>query len=671
MPPLVGSSKTMKHPKRPGSPAPVSAPAHSTVGWPRGAVFALLFGTLLLAYWPSLRGGFLWDDDGHVTSPALQSWEGLWRIWFEPGATQQYYPLLHSAFWLEHALWGDHTPGYRLITLLWHATAACLLIAVLRRLAVPGAVLAGLLFALHPVCVESVAWISEQKNTLSTVFYLAAALAWLRFDQERTRKGYAIASLWFVAALLTKTVTATLPAALLVVAWWRRGRLSWRGDVLPLLPWFVAGISAGLFTVWFERVGIGAQGDDFDLSLVERGLLAGRVFWFYLGKLVWPAGLAFFYPRWEVDASVAWQFLFPVAGLALLGGLVWWTQRGHGRGLLAAFLLFGGTLFPVLGFLNVYPFVFAYVADHFQYLASLSLFALGAAGGTLFVRKRLSSLAPWGGPAIAGVLVILLGALTWRQSGNYVDSITLYRATLERSPKSWVAHHNLGSELAALGRHAEALPHARRAVELKPDFPEALNNLADTLARTGRAADALPLLERALELQPRYAQAENTRGVALIALGRIEDAVRHFQQAIALQPDLAEAHYNLGLARAEGGDFAAAIPHFTETVRLRPDHVGAWSKGGVALALTNRLEEARLFFERALALDPMSATLHLTYGRVLINAGRFEDAVQPLREALRIAPGLPGVHRDLAFALQRLGRLSEADYHAREAAAGR
>src|SRR5882724_8340241 len=259
-----------------------------------GAVFALVLLVTLIAYLPALTGEFLWDDMGHVTRPDLQSWYGLWRIWFEVGATQQYYPLLHSACWIEHGIWGDATIGYHLINVLWHATSACLLAAFLRRLAIPGAVLAALVFSLHPVCVESVAWISEQKNTLSTVFCLAAALAWLRFEDERRPARYAIAILFFLAALLTKTVTATLPAALLVVAWWRRGRLSWRDDVQPLLLWLILGLAAGLGTAWLESAQIGAGGGDFALGALERGLLAGRVVWFYLGKLLWPFGLTFF-----------------------------------------------------------------------------------------------------------------------------------------------------------------------------------------------------------------------------------------------------------------------------------------------------------------------------------------------------------------------------------------
>lgn len=454
---------------RPGRPAPspssAASPASASTSPGLGTLTALL-AALLAAYWPSLGGAFLWDDAGHVTHPELQSWSGLLRIWFEPGATQQYYPLLHTAFWLEHHLWGEAPLGYRLINLVWHAASAWLMVALLRRLALPGSLLAGFIFALHPVAVESVAWITEQKNTLSTLFYLLAALTWLRFEDDRTPGRYARASAWFVAALLTKSVTATLPAALLVLAWWRRGRLTWREDVRPLLPWLVVGAGAGLFTAWFERTGIGAEGSDFALGPVERGLLAGRLVWFYLGTLAWPAQLAFFYPRWAIDASAIWPYLFPAAALALVSLLVWQARRR--RGPLAAALLFGGTLFPALGFVNIYPFVFSYAADHFQYLASISAFAAAAATAVVLARAAAAKL-DWFRPRVAAaVVLVILGLLTWRQAGHYVDNITLYRATLERNPGSWIAHHNLATELAARGEAADAVVHARRALALKP-----------------------------------------------------------------------------------------------------------------------------------------------------------------------------------------------------------
>ena len=362
---------------------------------------------VFLAYQPAWQGGLIWDDDAHVTKPELRSWHGLYRIWFDLGATQQYYPLLHSVFWIEHKLWGDAPLGYHLVNILLHAMAALMVAAVLRRLEVPGAYLAAAIFALHPVQVESVAWITELKNTLSAVFYLSAAMLYLRFDQERKKPFYAGALVLFVLGLLSKTVTATLPAALLVIFWWKRGKLSWRRDVLPLVPFFVLGAAAGLFTAWVERKLIGAEGAAFDLTFIDRFLIAGRVIWFYLGKLFWPANLIFIYPRWNIDQAVWWQYLFPAAALLLAAAL--WVLRRRWRGPLAGLLFFVGTLFPVLGFFNVFPFIYSFVADHFQYLASLGVIALVSAGIALLLKRC----AFW--PRIGGyVHVLVLCCRPWR-----------------------------------------------------------------------------------------------------------------------------------------------------------------------------------------------------------------------------------------------------------------
>jgi len=561
--------------------------------------FALIFFGTLFAYLPALRAGFIWNDSDYVTQAPLRSLAGLWRIWFEVGATQQYYPALHTAFWIEHRAWGDSAFGYHLANVLQHASCACLFVILLQRLKVPGAFFAGLIFALHPVCVESVAWISEQKNTLSTLFYLLAALTYLRWTQrvgtdELVKVGtggppvlsyrpytwllYLLAFLCFLLAVLSKSVTATLPAALLVLAWWQRGRLEWRRDVVPLLPWFAIGAAGGLFTAWVERSFIGAKGSNFDLSLIERSLVAGRAVWFYLGKLLWPSNLIFMYPRWDVDASQAWQYLFPFAALALFAAL--WVRRLRSRAPLAAGLLFVGALFPTLGFLNVYAFIFSFVADHFQYLASLSIIALFAAGAVLGWR-RFAPRAGRAGPALAAGLVAVLGAMTYSQSRIYADNETLYRAILARNPDSWMAQDNLGTLLRKSGRIAEAVSHYEQALWARPDFAEGHNNLGVALVDSGHIEEAIGQFERAVRLRPDFPEAQDNLGSALARSGQTDRALAVFEALVARDPGLAEARNNYGLALAQSGRLAEAADQCREALRIDPGYADARRNLGI------------------------------------------------------------------------------------------
>jgi tetratricopeptide (TPR) repeat protein len=563
---------------------------------------ALVFCCTLLAYWPALEGGLLWDDAAHVTRPELRSLHGLWRIWFELGATQQYYPVLHSAFWIEYKLWGDAMLGYHLANLSLHAAAACLVLLIMRRLRLPGAWLAALIFALHPVCVESVAWITEQKNTLSTVFYLSAALLYLDFDETRRRSQYFLALALFVLALLSKTVTCTLPAVLLVVFWWRRGRLSWKRDVLPLLPWFALGTAGGLFTAWMERNYLGAEGPDFTLTLVERFLVAGRAVWFYLGKLVWPADLMFVYPRWRVELGDWWQYLFPLGALAALTGLGLLARRR--RGPLAGALIFVGTLFPALGFFNVYPFVYTYVADHFQYTASLGIIVPAVSKLASAVRPGTRRLAV----AAACLALAALGALTWQQCGMYRDFETLFRETLKRNPTCWMAHNNLGVFIGQTpGRTEEAIQHYREVVRLKPDYAMAHYNLGLALSQApDRLPEAIEEYRSALRIGPDSAEAHNNLGLALSRIpGRLPEAIEEYRAALRIDPDSAEAHNNLGIALSNTpGRVSEAIPHFQAALRIKPDSAEIHNNLGGALSLVpGRLQEAIEEYRTALSIQ--------------------------------------------------------------------
>ena len=602
--------------------APTPARANpGTFGLRDIAVGAFLFCVIVIAYLPALNGGFVWDDINHVTRLELRSLHGLSRIWFDLGATQQYYPLLHSAFWAEHRLWGDAVLGYHLTNLVLHAVAGCLIVLILRRLSLPGAWLAAFVFALHPVSVESVAWITEQKNTLSTVFYLGSALGYLRFDRTRLRSQYFLALGLFVLALLSKTVTATLPAALLVIFWWIRGRLRGRSDVLPLLPWIALGASAGLFSAWVERRFIGAEGAEFALTFVERCLIAGRAIWFYLGKLVWPVDLMFVYPRWTVNSGAWWQYLYPLGVVALGVGLLLLSRRW--RGPLAGFLFFAGTLFPALGFLNVYPFVNSYVGDHFQYVASLGIIVPFAAGLVL-ARRRMPVVHRWVGPVLAGLLVAVLGTLTWRQAATYRDSQTLYRETLARNPASWLAHNNLGGELIGVpGGLNEAIDHFEAALRIKPDLSDAQYNLGLALSRSpGRLPEAIAHYEAALRIRPDYPDAHNNLGNALSRTpGRLPEAIAHYEAALRARPDYADAHNNLAAALSK---------------------------------IEGRLPEAIAHYEAALRIKPDSAEMHYNLGNTLLKVpGRLPDAISEYETALRISP-------DMAQARQMLDRLGAA-----------
>lgn len=571
------------------------------------ATYAAIFLAALLAYWPALRGGVLWDDGSHITSPALQSLHGLWRIWFELGATQQYYPLLHSAFWIEHRLWGEAVLGYHLANLTQHALAACLVVLIVRRLQLPGAWLAGCIFALHPVCVEAVAWISEQKSTLSAVFYFAAALTYLHFDRSRRRSHYLWALGLFLLALLSKTVTATLPAALLVIFWWQRGRLEWRRDVQPLLPWFALGVICGLLTARVETTYLGATGATYELTPAQHILLAGRILCFYFGKIVWPSNLMFSYPRWQPDARVWWQYLYPLGVLVVAAGLVVLAWRPKGlarRGPLAAFLIFAGTLFPALGFLHVYPFKYSYVADHFQYLATLGVIVPGA----WLIVQSLPRIPKTAGRVAVVLLLAVLGVLTWRQSHQYRDNETLYRATLARNPGSWMIHNDLGILLARdQGRLADAAVEFQAVLRIKPDHAKAHMNLGNVLFQMGRLSDALAEYQSAVRLDPNYAPAHNNLGIALMQMpDRLPDAVTEFQTSLRLQPNDAITHELLAMALTQmPGQLPGAIAEYQAALRIQPTNAAIHMNFGDALAkLPDKRQQAIAEYQAALQSQP-------------------------------------------------------------------
>jgi tetratricopeptide (TPR) repeat protein len=520
--------------------------------WNRDWLWGLLLGAAtFLAYQPAWNGQPVWDDDANITSPKLRSAEGLVRIWTQPGATQQYYPLLHTVHWAAYHLWGDWTTGYHLLNILLHFISALLLVRILRKLNVPGAWLAGGIFALHPVMVESVAWITELKNTLSGVFFLGSALAFLTYTEERKRRLYVFALGLFIFGLMSKTAIVAFPAAMLAVVWWKRGKLLWKNDIVPMLPFVLAGIVFGLVTLYIELNFVGAAGSEFSFSLIERCLIAGRAIWFYLGKIFWPANLIFIYPRWEVSAVVWWQYLFPGAAL-LLGGALW-AMRGRWRAPAAMFFYFTAMLLPVLGFLNVYGFRYSFVADHWLYAAAIGPMVLAAAGLTRATGIIKEEQRRFFQPAVAGILLLALGILTWKQSGMYANAETLYRTTIRKNPDCCMAYNNLGILLAVMGRTDEAMAHYQKTLEINPNYSDALYNLGLLLGKMGRTDEAMAHYQNALKLNPNDAETHNNLGILLANMGRANEAIAHFQKALEIDPNLAQAHNNLGILQTQVG----------------------------------------------------------------------------------------------------------------------
>lgn len=498
----------------------------------KAAALALL---ALFSYASSLSGGFLWDDDKYVVeNAALTAPDGLKRIWLDPSASPQYYPLVFTTFRLERRLWGLDPRGYRAVNLALHLASAFLFWALLSHLGAPWPWFAAALFVVHPVHVESVAWVSERKNVLSGALALGSAWAYLR-------RLYVPAFLLFVGALFSKTVACSLPAALLVVLWWKHGRLK-AADVVPLIPFFVVGLGFALVTAGLERTHVGAMGADWDLPASSRVLIAGRAVWFYVGKLAWPHPLAFIYPRWIVDPAQVWQWAFPAAALGLLAAM-----RAR-RGPLACALYFGGTLLPALGFFDVYPMRFSFVADHFQYLASLGPLALAAAGFA-----RLEALKPRAAPAAAGVLLALLAGTSFARGKAYRGLEGLWNDTLAKNPGCWMCLSNLGELCRKDGRRDAAVRYYERVLEQRPEHFMVRNDLGALLFARGDLMGAEEQLRKALALKPDLASARTNLGAVLYKQGRFAESVTELTSAVSLAPTSADARENLAAARAALG----------------------------------------------------------------------------------------------------------------------
>ena len=626
----------------------------------RIALGLLLVLGVVLAYQPAWNAGFIWDDDYHLTqNPCVVGPLGFKAIWTSSAAV--YYPLVLASFWLQHAIWGLRPLPYHLVTLALHAGCAILLWRVLERLKVRGAWLGAGLWALHPVQAESVAWITELKNTQSCLFYLLAILCFLRWRtagaSDRSGRAYGLGLLCALLAILSKTSTVMLPVVLGLCWWWLDGRWRWH-NTLKLAPFLLISGLAAAWTIREQEFHSGALGADWAQTWTERLIIAGNDVWFYLAKLFWPHPLIFIYPRWSVHASRVAEYVPAAAALVLLA-VLWRNRQGWTRPFLFAYAYFLVSLFPVLGFFNVYFFRYSFVADHFQYLASAGPLALVAAGISTAGERR----GAWNArvkAALRGAILIVLGGLTWQQTEMYRDLQTLWRATLSRNPDAVIAHNNLGLALYEKDQLDEATAHFQTALRIRPDFADAHNSLGLVLLRQGHANEAAAQFRQALTLLPDFAVAENNLGNSLGQLGNIDDANRCFRKAIELNPHFALAHYNLANSLSQQSLAHEAIIHYQKALEIQPSYPEAWYNLGLAFHQAGFENDAIASLERAVALRPEFADAQNNLGNLLLQNGRVDGAILHYRKAALTAPTNAAALINLGQALLQQGQWAEA-----------
>lgn len=628
---------------------------------------------VFIMYFPVLKADYIWDDDAYVVNNMnLRDTQGLKRIWLEPKTSPQYYPLVFSSFWIERQLFGPNPQISHLLNVCLHILNALLLWAVLRFLGIGAAFFIALVFAIHPVHLESVAWITERKNVLSAFFYLLSMLAYLHYSlpakAKAAKKSFRSIALYltgmflFICALLSKTVTATLPMILLSILWWKKEKLR-KWDWLAIFPLFILGIVFGLSTVWLEVHHVGALGEEWNLSIVSRFLIAGRAVWFYIGKIIWPQALSFIYPRWFIDPSDVRQFIYPLS-LLVFGLGLWFFRKKTGKESLVAVFFFICSLFPALGFFNVYPMQFSYVADHFQYLASIGIIALIIVS----LKNTLNKLKIVKFQYILMMtLVLSLIYVGRREVGKYNNLEMLWNDTIIKNSDCWMAYNNLGTLKIKQKKYAEARTYFNEVLKRKPGFAIAFNNLGMTWMHEGDLVRAKENFSKAIAGNSLYAEAYNNLGVALGREQNFSEAIINYQHTLEIDPQYVMAHYNLANVWSRRNNFKEAEKHYREAIRIRPDFAMAYYYYGVSLLRQGRQQEALQNLQLAFGLKPDFSLGYFLVGNIFMEQGKTSDAITHYSKAVEIDPGYAEAHCNLGTALLKRLQLESAIDHFRSA----
>ena len=612
-------------------------------------------------YFPALSAGFVWDDVIFLEEPVVLQWSGLWDIWFSPGDLEReghYWPLVYTSFWLEHKLWGLAPLGSHLVNVALHFANTVLVWRLLAKLVVPGAWAIAAVFAVHPLHVESVAWVIERKDLLSGLFYLAAVLVWIRFTEAQSAKRYCLALGLYAAALLSKSIAVTLPAALLIWHWWQMGRITNR-DMLRLVPFFALGLAVSLadMAFYFDR----ELTFDLGLSWLDRVLIASRALWFYAGKLALPTDLAVIYPLWEIRANdlIAWAYVVA----ALMVPMILWLFRDRiGRGPLAGAAFFAVTLSPVLGFVDYGYMQYAYVADRFQYLAGIGVIAVAVGVAALGVMRLGRELRTAAVCAFALVLAAF-GSLTWRQSAIWHDGVTLFSHVVAINPVARNAHLNLSSALLGANRPEKAYEAALVGIEQRPQMSSAHVHLGHVLLRLERFEEAEASLEEALALKPGNQRAWHNLGQLRHRQERHEEAVEWFDKAATKNPDNFLAVAGRGVSLHHLGRHAEAFRSMELAFELAPgspdlDQIHLWA--GRALRALGRLDEAAARFRQSAQAYPEDGVPLIELASVRLAQGRQGEANALRRQATEVSAGDAQTLQIIAEKLRGDGLYAEA-----------
>jgi protein O-mannosyl-transferase len=564
--------------------------------WFRGDWFWGLFliGSVILTYVPVWQAGFIWDDDAVLTAnPCIVGPLGFKEIWTTSAA--DICPLVLTTFGIEHALWGLAPLPFHLVNVLLHGTCAVLLWRVLRSLRVQGAWLGAALWALHPVEVESVAWITEMKNTESGLFFLLSILffaKWLRAKELDAPTGigwsYPLTLLSAALAMASKSSTVILPVVLCLCAWWIDGRWNWRTAV-RVFPIFLMSIAAGVLSIWTQGLQLRTMTDpQWARIWPQRLAAAGDAVWFYLGKLLWPRPLIAIYPRWQIDAG-QWASYLPLLAVLAVLAFFWLRRERWSRACFFSFAYFTTALLPVLGLIDSPIFRYSLVFDHFQYLASIGPLALAGTGLVRFADFVIPK-KPWFHSALCAELLLLLGMASWQRTRIYASQETLWTETLAQNPRSWLAQNTVGLIFFSRGQFDEAVTQFQNVLEIYPNFADAHCNLGSALFQRGQPDEGVAQFQRALEINPNLAEAHSNLGSIFLQKGRLNEAIAQFQEALENNPGSCPTHYNLGNALWQKGQLEEAITQFQEALRLNPDFGAAQDSLAKVQALVRQRE---------------------------------------------------------------------------------